>query len=117
MGLTTNTSVIKFNVNGAERMRTTNAGNISCTGSIGCVGISTSGGALVGTYLGIANSSPLFMLHLRNCEVANSAPVFVFGKNVVGGGNRNAFIGYTNSSPIHSFLLLGIMETLIAQIH
>ncbi len=58
MGFTTNTGVMKFNVNGVERMRITNVGNISCTGSIGCVGISTSGGASVGTYLGISNSTP-----------------------------------------------------------
>jgi hypothetical protein len=61
MGFTTNTGEMKFTANGAERMRITNPGNISCTGSIGCVGISTSGGALIGTYLGIANSSPLSM--------------------------------------------------------
>ncbi len=68
-------------------MRITNAGNISCTGSIGCVDISTSGGALVGTYLGIANSTPQSMLHIGNCTVPGSAPVIIFGKNT-GGGNR-----------------------------
>jgi hypothetical protein len=84
-----------------ERMRITNAGNISCTGSIGCVGISTSGGALIGTSLGIKNSAPQSMLHLGNCEVANSAPVIIFGKNVSGAGPssglRNAFMGYTDT--------------------
>ena len=44
--------------NYATRMTITSAGNVSCTGSIGCTGISTSGGALIGTYMGIANSSP-----------------------------------------------------------
>ena len=60
-------------------MRITNAGNISCTESIGCKGISTSGGALIGTYLGIAISFPQSMLHVGNCTVANSAPVIIFG--------------------------------------
>jgi hypothetical protein len=58
-------------------MRITNAGNVSCTGSIGCVGISASGGCpqVIGSYLGIKNSTPLSMLHLGNCTVLNSAPV------------------------------------------
>ncbi len=54
-------------------------------------------GMRIGSILGIQNSTPLSMLHLGNCEVANSAPVIIFGKNVSGGGNRNAFIGYTDS--------------------
>ncbi len=65
-------------------------------GSIGCVGVSASGGMLIGTYLGIQNTTPLSILHLGNCTVTNSAPVIVFGKNT-GGGSRNAFIGYTDS--------------------
>ncbi len=36
------------------------------------------------------------MLHLGNCEVLNSAPVFIFGKNN-GAGFRNAFIGYSET--------------------
>jgi hypothetical protein len=71
-------------------------GNVSCTGSIGCVGVSASGGMRIGSNLGIQNSSPLSMLHLGNCEVNGSAPVIVFGKNT-GGGSRNAFIGYSDS--------------------
>jgi hypothetical protein len=47
--------------------------------------------------VGIRNSDPLSMLHLGNCTDANSAPVIIFGKNASGGGNRNAFIGYTDS--------------------
>jgi hypothetical protein len=74
----------------------TSLGNFSCVGSIGCVGISTSGGVRIGTSLGIQNSTPLSMLHLGNCTVLNSAPIIVFGKNT-GGGSRNAFIGYTES--------------------
>jgi hypothetical protein len=34
-------------------------------------------------------------LHLGNCEVSGSNPAIVFGKNISGGGNRNAFISYT----------------------
>ncbi len=45
---------------------------------------------------GIANTTPLSMLHLGNCTVTNSAPVIVFGKNVNGTGFRNAFMGYTD---------------------
>jgi hypothetical protein len=37
------------------------------------------------------------MLHLGNCEVLNSAPVIVFGKNVNNTGYRNAFMGYTDN--------------------
>jgi hypothetical protein len=79
-----------------EKMRITSAGNIACTGSIGCVGVSASGGMRIGSNLGIQNSSPLSMLHLGNCTVANSNPVIVLGKNT-GGGTRNAFIGYNDS--------------------
>ena len=78
-------------------MRITIVGNISCTWSIGCVGISTSGGALVVTYFGVSNSTPQSMLHLGNCTVPGSAPVIIFGKNVSGGGNRNAFMGYSDA--------------------
>ena len=59
-------------------MRITNVGNISCTGSIACFGISTRGCALVGTYLGISNSTPQSILHLGNCTVPGSAPVIIF---------------------------------------
>ena len=47
--------------------------------------------------VGISNNAPLSMLHLGNCEVANSAPVIVFGKNVSGTSFRNAFMGYTDT--------------------
>jgi hypothetical protein len=46
--------------------------------------------------VGISNSSPLSMLHLGNCTVANSAPVIVFGKNH-NSGARNAFVGYSDT--------------------
>jgi hypothetical protein len=46
---------------------------------------------------GVANTNPQSMLHLGNCEVLNSAPVIVFGKNVNGTGFRNAFMGYTDN--------------------
>ena len=65
-------------------------------GSIGCVGVSASGGMRIGSTLGIQNSTPLSMLHLGNCTVTNSAPVIVLGKNT-GGGSRNAFMGYTDT--------------------
>jgi hypothetical protein len=58
----------------AERMRINNSGRI-----------------------GVANTNPQSMLHLGNCEVINSAPVIVFGKNVNNTGFRNAFMGYTDS--------------------
>jgi hypothetical protein len=79
-----------------EKMRITSVGNVSCTGSIGCVGVSASGGIRIGSNLGIQNSSPLSMLHLGNCTVTNSSPVLIFGKNT-GSGFRNAFIGYNDS--------------------
>ena len=47
--------------------------------------------------VGIANTNPQSMLHLGNCEVINSAPVIVFGKNVNNVGFRNAFMGYTDN--------------------
>ena len=39
------------------KMRITSAGNVSCTGSIGCVGVSASGGMRIGTNLGIQNTN------------------------------------------------------------
>jgi hypothetical protein len=63
-----------FNVNDAERMRITNGGRV-----------------------GISNTNPQAMLHLGNCEVINSAPVFVFGKNVQNLGQRNALVGYNDT--------------------
>ncbi len=36
------------------------------------------------------------MLHLGNYEFVGSAPVIIFGKKK-GGGNRNAFMGYSDS--------------------
>jgi hypothetical protein len=83
--------------NGVSTFTITNVGNVSCVGSIDCVGVSASGGMRIGSNLGIQNSSPLSMLHLGNCTVANSNPVIVFGKNVNGTGYRNAFIGYNDS--------------------
>ena len=44
--------------------------------------------------VGLSNTNPQSMLHLGNCEVINSAPVIVFGKNVNNTGVRNAFMGY-----------------------
>jgi hypothetical protein len=78
------------------KMRITSAGNVSCTGSIGCVGVSASGGMRIGSNLGIQNTNPQSMLHLGNCEVNGSAPVIIFGKNN-GPGIRNAFLGYSES--------------------
>jgi hypothetical protein len=46
--------------------------------------------------VGINNRTPLSMLHLGNCTVPGSAPVIVFGKSISGGGNRNAFMGYSD---------------------
>ncbi len=43
-----------------EKMRITSAGNVACTGSIGCVGVFASGGMRIGSNLGIQNSSPTF---------------------------------------------------------
>ncbi len=85
-----------FYIGTNERMRITNAGNVACTGSIGCVGVSASGGMRIGTNLSIQNTNPQSMLHLGNCEVLNSAPVIIFGKNN-GPGFRNAFMGYSES--------------------
>jgi hypothetical protein len=89
----------------------TSLGNVSCTGSIGCVGVSASSGITgmrIGFNLGNQNSSPLSMLlvHLGYCTVTNSAPVIVFGKNT-GGGARNAFMGYNDT---FYFTFLVIME-------
>ncbi len=64
-------------------MRKTSTDNISCTGSISCVGVSSSGGMRIGSNLGIQNSAPLSMLYLGNCTVANSAPVIIFGKKTL----------------------------------
>jgi hypothetical protein len=94
-------------------MRITNVGNISCTRSIGCVGISTSGGALVVTYLGISNSIPQSRLHLGNRTVPGSAPVIIFGKILSGEGNRNAFMGFSDAF----YFLLVIMVIRTEQIH
>jgi hypothetical protein len=49
-----------------------------------------------GGRIGVANTNPQSMLHLGTCEVLNSAPVIIFGKNN-GPGFRNAFMGYSES--------------------
>ncbi len=49
-----------------------------------------------GRRIGVANTNSQSMLHLGNCEVLNSAPVIIFGKNN-GPGFRNAFMGYSES--------------------
>ena len=46
--------------------------------------------------IGVLNLFPQSMLHLGNCESVGSAPVIIFGKNT-GGGNRNCFVGYTDT--------------------
>ena len=75
MGLTVNNGNMLFNVNGAERMRITNAGRV-----------------------GIANVNPQSMLHLGNSDVAGSNPAIVFGKRLADNtGSRNAFISYTDT--------------------
>ncbi len=43
--------------------------------------------------VGIKNTNPQPYLHLGNCDVVNSNPEIIFGKNT-GGGIRNAYIGY-----------------------
>jgi hypothetical protein len=50
--------------NNANTFTITSLGNVSCTGSIGCVGVSASGGMRIGSNLGIQNTTPLSMLHL-----------------------------------------------------
>ncbi len=91
-----------------------NSGNIACP-AITC---SSSGNALYvnggGTSIfsgkiGVLNLFLQSMLHLGNCEVANSAPVIILGKNNGGGGNRNAFMGYTDTFFFFFFALV-IME-------
>jgi hypothetical protein len=46
--------------------------------------------------VGMPNTSPQSMLHLGNCEVANSSPVIVFSKNLKN-GFRNALMGYNDT--------------------
>jgi hypothetical protein len=89
-----------------ERMRITNAGNVSCTGSIGCVGVSASGGMLIGTNLGSQNTTPWTPLNIGDCSVANSNGVINFGKRDVTGGFRNFKMGMND----FLFFLLVIME-------
>jgi hypothetical protein len=93
MGLTTNAGNMKVNVNGGERMRITSMGNVSCTGSIGCVGVSANGGMLIGTNLGIQNTTPWEPLNIGNCSVANSNGAINFGKRDATGGFRNFKMG------------------------
>ncbi len=86
LGISANTgNYIIFSIGNGEKMRITRAGNVGCTGSIGCVGVSASGGMRIGTNLGIQNTNPQSM-------DLNSAPVIIFGKNN-GPGFRNTFMG------------------------
>ena len=80
-----------------ERMRITNAGNVSCTGSIGCVGVSASGACLIGTYLGVGNTAPWLELNLGNVSVAGSSGSMAFGKNNGAGGIRQFRQGYSSN--------------------
>ncbi len=100
--------------NNANTFTIDTAGNISCSGTltsggnitcpaIACSSSSTalyvSGGgtSIFSGKIGVLNLFPQSMLHLGNCEDANSSPVIIFGKNNGGGGNRNCFMGYTDT--------------------
>ena len=76
-----------------ERVRITSAGNVSCTGSIGCAGISTSGSSLIGSFLGIQNTNPWAPLNIGDCSAATDGFIN-FGKN--SGGSRNCKVGYNS---------------------
>ncbi len=52
-----------------EKMRITNAGNVSCTGSISCNSISLSNACIVAGNVGIRNANPWGDLNLGNCDV------------------------------------------------
>ena len=80
-----------------ERMRITNAGNVSCTGSIGCVGIYASGTGIIGNYLGVGNAIPWLELNLGNVDVGGSSGSMAFGKNNGGGGIRQFRQGYSSN--------------------
>ena len=75
--------------------QTSDTNNVSASTYKNICTMNTNGVVLNGR-VGVNNTTPLSMLHLGNCTVANSAPVIVFGKNV-NGGYRNAFMGYTDT--------------------
>ena len=68
-----------------------------CSGSVTALFASGGGNALFSGKIGVLNMFPQSMMHLGNCESANSSPVIMFGKNNGGGGNRNCFMGYTDT--------------------
>jgi hypothetical protein len=80
-----------------ERMRITNAGNVSCTGSISCTGIYASGTGIIGNYLGVGNATPWLELNLGDVSVGGSSGSMAFGKNNGGGGIRQFRQGYTSN--------------------
>ena len=95
----------RFSINNSGNVKCkgtlTSGGNITCP-AITCSSSSTAlyvsggGNAIFSGKIGVLNLFPQSMLHLGNCESVGSAPVIIFGKNT-GGGNRNAFMGYTDS--------------------
>jgi hypothetical protein len=84
-------------------MRINSAGNVSCTGSIACTGVSTgpigctsfysTGNARVSSYLSIQNANPWAPLNVGDCSAATDGFIN-FGKN--SGGNRNCKVGYNS---------------------
>jgi hypothetical protein len=70
---------------------------LTCSSSVTALYVSGGGTSIFSGKIGVLNLFPQSMLHLGNCEVANSSPVIIFGKNNGGGGSRNCFMGYTDT--------------------
>jgi hypothetical protein len=78
----------------------TTIGNISCP-AISCNGTTTAlyvnggGNSIFSGKLGVSNAFPQSILHLGNCDIADSAPVIIFGKNIA--SFRITCMGYTDT--------------------
>ena len=100
MGLTVNNGNMLFTVNGAERMRITNAGNVSCTGNftcndtVNCNKIYSNQLSVLSGNVGINNTTPWAPLNIGNSDIYSDGYI-VFAKNNL--GNRNCRVGYNSN--------------------
>jgi hypothetical protein len=85
-----------MNTSGISLNKNTTCPAITLTNSSTAIYVNGGGTSIFTGKIGVSNLFPQSMLHLGSCDVPGSAPVIIFGKNT-GGGNRNAFMGYTDT--------------------
>ncbi len=69
---------------------------ITCSSTGNALYVSGGGASIFSGKVGIVNAFPQAYLHMGNVDVVGSNPAIIFGKNT-GGGNKNVYMGYTDS--------------------